>query len=355
MTQDNSETRYEEVYGDTFALYSKKEFLEFMTPFEIRFSRNNLSATNLFKGKKCFDAGCGNGRGTLFMLMNGAVNVTAYDYSAKNVDTTTKNLKEMGFNNFSCVQGTLENIPFPTSSFDFIWCNGVIMHTANPDKCLSEISRILRVNGGMWLYLYGAGGVYWRVVNHLRELMRPFPINRVISILKLMRYETRYIAEFIDDWYASHLRAYTNSDLAGRLETLGFSSPTPLKYGADYDTSHRVNIIKSSVERALMGEGDLRYLQTKSQGPRADYTPLSAGDHGSNYEWPTVIVNEIDPIFNRVKQICRADIWKAVAVAAKIQRELRLLLTEEREFPMQELKAMCESTVAIALEECSVT
>ena len=77
------EKKYEQVYGDTFAMYSVEEIKEFIEPFEIRFKRNGINPKKLFKDKNCFDAGCGNGRGALFMLMNGAKHVTCYDYSKK--------------------------------------------------------------------------------------------------------------------------------------------------------------------------------------------------------------------------------------------------------------------------------
>lgn len=73
------EKQYEVVYGETFQAYNKQEILEFIEPLKIRFQRNHLDASTLFAGKTCFDAGCGGGRGALFMLMNGAKEVTAYD------------------------------------------------------------------------------------------------------------------------------------------------------------------------------------------------------------------------------------------------------------------------------------
>jgi|GEM_PF-4164138 hypothetical protein len=36
----DGESRYEIVFGETFALYSKEEYLEFMASFQVRFERN---------------------------------------------------------------------------------------------------------------------------------------------------------------------------------------------------------------------------------------------------------------------------------------------------------------------------
>ena len=219
--------------------------------------------------------------------MNGAAHVTAYDISRKNVESTQRFAAEFGFANIQTQEGSLERIPFPDESFDFVWCNGVIMHTEHPNQGLGELARILKTNGQMWLYIYGAGGVYWRTISHFREMLKHINVNTCMTYLKLFRYPTRYIAEFIDDWYATYLRTYTQEDLgtlddwyatylrtytqedlANRLQELGFEKPalkwpTLLKYGTDYDTSHRINVFAADAEKALMGQGDLRYLLTK--------------------------------------------------------------------------------------------
>ena len=214
----SGEKRYEEVYGDTFAMYSKEEMKEFIEPFQIRFDRNGLDAKKIFEGKKCFDAGCGNGRGTLFMLMNGAKHVDSYDFSEKNIESTNKFVKDFGFSEFKTHQGSLEEIPFEDESFDFVWCNGVIMHTDRPNNCLSEISRILKAGGNSWIYIYGSGGAYWYIIYQLRELVKDIQIQEAIAHLRLYRYSTRYVAEFIDDWYATNLRSYTKDDLSKKVD-----------------------------------------------------------------------------------------------------------------------------------------
>lgn len=349
MEQLKKEKKYEEVYGDTFALYSRKDMNEFIEPFQIRFQRNGLDAAKIFKGKKCFDAGCGNGRGSLFMLMNGAAHVTAFDFSEKNIASTKRFTSEYGFSNIECKQGSLEAIPFEAGTFDFVWCNGVIMHTGRPDKCLSEISRILKPGGNMWLYIYGSGGAYWRIIFNLRRLMSDVPIDSCMATLKLLRYETRYIAEFIDDWYASYLRTYTQADLGRRLAELGFESPQVLKFGVDYDTSHRLNSFSSSQEKDLMGEGDLRYFLTKGKDAKTGGTPISEDEYGSAYEWPELIKKEIDPVFVRLEEICAGNRLLKVAVAARIQRELRIMLTDKRPFPLKELEAMMLDTANTAI------
>lgn len=345
----SGEKRYEHVFGDTFAMYSRKEMEEFIEPFKVRFERNGLDPQKIFAGKKCFDAGCGNGRGTIFMLMNGAEDVTSYDFSQTNVESTEKFVRDFGFTNFETLQGTLEEVPFEDEAFDFIWCNGVIMHTERPNKCLEEIARILKVNGQAWLYIYGAGGVYWRIIFHLRDWLKDINIEECIAVLKTFRYQTRYVAEFIDDWFATYLRSYTHNDLSRRLMELGFERPMLLKYGMDYDTSHRKNLLVSSKEKALMGEGDLRYLLTKKSNVRENNQLIPEDEYGSEYQWPEIITSNIDPLFKTLFGSVGLRGWMKIAIAGHIQRELRLLLNKEKFFELEEIMQIIQYLINQAI------
>ena len=87
---------------------------------------------------------------------------------------------------------------------------------------------------------------------------------QTIQYLKYFRYSPRYVAEFIDDWYAANLRTYTHNDLADRCESVGFERPSLLPFGMDYDTSQRLELAIDEKQKQLSGEGDLRYLLRKS-------------------------------------------------------------------------------------------
>ena len=278
------EANYEQVYGATFAAYQRRDMDEFIRPLAIRFAANELRPAEIFGGKRCLDAGCGNGRGVLFMASHGAAAIEAIDFSEINVVSTRRFVDEYGSRQVSVRQGTIEALPFESASFDVVWCNGVLMHTAHPNQCVSELARVLKPGGQAWIYVYGSGGIYWRTIQHLRALMKPIDVRRCQAMLSVMRYEPRYVAEFIDDWYAVHLRTYTARDFEARLRAVGFEAPQRLKYGVDYDTSQRRFTAGSTFEQEMMGEGDLRYLLTKggrSDGPHGSDALLDEGEYGS--------------------------------------------------------------------------
>lgn len=341
----NSETKYEQVYGKTFADYRRADMDEFIEPLAVRYAANGLRPSELFAGQRCLDAGCGNGRGTLFMAAHGAREIEALDFSQINVESTRRFAKNYGYDNVTVSQGTIEALPFDSASFDFVWCNGVLMHTAHPNHCLSELARVLKTGGHSWIYVYGSGGIYWRTIQHLRSLMKDIDVACCQPMLKLMRYEPRYVAEFIDDWYAVHLRTYTAADLEARLVAVGFEQPELLPYGVSYDTSHRRFSASTNLEREMMGEGDLRYLLTRAAAaPSAPAAPIDEGEYGSDYQWPASI-EAIEPAFAAFREAVGGSAWTRVAAGAHLQRELRLLLTAPGDF---QLPAFLDHMTAIA-------
>jgi hypothetical protein len=172
-------------------------------------------------------------------------------------------------------------------------------------------------------------------------------VDEAIRLLKILRYETRYVAEFIDDWYASFLRTYTHLDLANRAEGVGFCKPeAPLRWGMDYDSSHRRSSAQSGSEKHLMGEGDLRYLLTKSNARPKTNDALSEDDRGSDYHWPSNVTEAVDPFFEQLEPILGGRSWLRIAASAKLQRELRILLSEPGPFQLDKLNAVFSELVS---------
>jgi ubiquinone/menaquinone biosynthesis C-methylase UbiE len=320
---------YDEVYGSTFARYTYSELVEFTNFFEQRFSANKLNATDLFYGKTVLDCGCGNGRGSVFAVNNGAKEISAIDTSITNIISTKRNLQRIDANLKDIQLGTLESMPFPSDSFDVVWCNGVLMHTAEPDKCLQEVIRVLKPGGRAWIYVYGSGGVYWRIIETLRSITKDIKVRKIIDILDLMMYTNRYISEYIDDWKVPYLRKYTKTDFSRRLQQLGCQNTDPLKYGVGYDTSHRLSTYQE--DRDLWGEGDLRYLVTKTNLTLPGDNPISSGNNGSNYSYSNFIENQFGPPLKQLEGLIAND-FHAVASAAFIQYHLRKEMSKDKPF-----------------------
>lgn len=319
----NIEHLHDDVFGKTFAMYDKQEMERFIEPFKIRFERNKLDPKKIFHGKKCLDAGAGNGRGSIFMAMHGAAEIIALDVSPTNVESIKRNAALFGFaDKISPQLSSLENIPFADESFDFVWCNGVLMHTHNPDKCLQELSRVLKVGGQSWIYVYGSGGVYWYCVYKFREMLKNFSEEKCIQAMELAQIPVQFLAEYMDDWKAPYLRTYTDSDFSNRLKELGFTDTYLQPFGTDYDTSHRINTF--SGDKLFVGEGDLRYLLTKSSSNiENSSTPISDSVYGSDYQYPKQYTDIIDEKMNEIQKLTNDSLVLKVLSCAYIQRHLR--------------------------------
>jgi ubiquinone/menaquinone biosynthesis C-methylase UbiE len=317
----NREPEHDDVYGKSFALYDKPEMAEFTDYFRQRFVANKLVPEAVFSGKRCMDAGCGGGRGTLFMLMNGAAHVTAVDVSALNVSTTANNCQASGYDSFKCMQTTLERLPFADGEFDFVWCNGVLMHTANPDACLSEITRVLKVGGQAWIYVYGAGGLYWYLIREFREMLSTVPSSHVLATLQLMRLPVRYIGEYMDDWKVPYLRAYTSKEFTQRLRSLGYIDPRLLARGVAYDTSERRTVYPE--DAPWYGDGDLRYLLTKGALPAEHAGALGESGLTIADRYAREVTERFGPLTHSLRQLASGNAALGILACASIQRDLR--------------------------------
>jgi ubiquinone/menaquinone biosynthesis C-methylase UbiE len=320
MVEANRENEHDQVFGKSFALYDKEEMDKFVAFFRQRFKANGIDPKKVFSGKRCLDAGCGNGRGTLFMLENGAKHVTSVDISPTNIESTDRNCRAFGFDAYDTRLVTLEHLPFDDEEFDFVWCNGVVMHTANPDASLYEISRVLRVGGESWIYVYGAGGLYWYLVEAFRKILNDVSAEQTLVLLQLMRLPVRYIGEYMDDWKVPYLRAYTAEEFSRRLTNFGFSAPTPLSRGVGYDTSERRTLFPQ--DKPWLGEGDLRYLAKKCS--RSIHSGTSLYDrtlpHG-NYSQE--VISLFGPLVEQLAARTSGNSALAIIACSYIQRELR--------------------------------
>jgi len=160
-----------------------------------------------------------------------------------------------------------------------VWCNGVLMHTAEPARTLTEIIRVLEPAGSAWIYVYGRGGVYWRTIAQFRRTFADVPSMDLIRRLVDLDLPNGRIAEMIDDWKAPFLRNYSESLWLRALSDLNCEY-TRLMRGTDYDTCEQ---LARGGSPDLLGEGDLRFLITKREtaiGPLSPDTRASLnGSH----------------------------------------------------------------------------
>jgi hypothetical protein len=205
------------------------------------------------------------------------------------------------------------------------------MHTAKPDSCLQEITRVLKVGGRSWVYVYGSNGLYWYLINRFRHWFRHFDSQKLLDCLQTMNVEVRYIGEYMDDWKVPYLRSYTDSDFSSRLREVGFSEVIRLWRGVSYDTSER--LMRFPNDRPWLGEGDLRYLLTKTGvAGSADDRPLSNDEYGSKPDFAPVISQKFDGLLSDLEAAIGPNVILGVLVASNLQRRLRDAMSEDKPF-----------------------
>jgi len=105
-------------------------------------------------GKTALDAGCGMGRYTKVALSLGA-EVVAFDLSDSILRLIPRARKDPKLH---LVQGDLLSPPFRPDSFDIIYSQGVIHHTADTRGAFDRLADLVRTDGNLAVWVYGTPG-----------------------------------------------------------------------------------------------------------------------------------------------------------------------------------------------------
>jgi len=100
---------------------------------------------NISKQALIIDVGAGTGRVSNYLGMHGFQNVVSLDYSLTSLKQVEKNSNNL------CVWGNNLRIPVASNSFDLVISTGVIHHTPDPARALSECARIVKPGGRFYL------------------------------------------------------------------------------------------------------------------------------------------------------------------------------------------------------------
>lgn len=147
------------------------------------FNYKVLASKEELAGKLVLDAGCGNGRYTNIAREYGG-EVIGIDLS-RAVDEAFKNLK--GERKIHFVQGDLFKLPFKKETFDFIFSNGVLMHTGNARLAFHSLVSRLSKNGTITIHLYHRGNPIYEFNDWwLRLITTHLPLSVVYQFSKLL-------------------------------------------------------------------------------------------------------------------------------------------------------------------------
>ncbi len=120
-----------------------------------------------FRGKFVLDAGCGFGRHSFHAAANGA-KVIAMDLSEA-VEAARHNTREC--ENVDVIQGDIFDPPLKPV-FDLVYSVGVIQHLPDPEGGFLSLSRLLKKDGGIFVWVYGKRKGLYRLVDLMRLVFR---------------------------------------------------------------------------------------------------------------------------------------------------------------------------------------
>ena len=136
------------------------------------------------KGARVLDAGAGSGRFVEVALAFGA-EVVALDYSSA-IDALAANFQDS--RRLHLLQSDILRLPLKENLFDFVYCCGVLQHTADPRIALLKLAKRLKPGGRLAVDVYRAGLAYW---THPRFWLRP--VTRRVDSRTLLNWVERWV------------------------------------------------------------------------------------------------------------------------------------------------------------------
>ena len=110
------------------------------------------------RGKHVLEIGCGLGAASAEFARQHA-RVTALDVTWSGVNAVARRFALERLRG-AAVQGDAMHLPFPNSSFDFVWSWGVLLHAPDLGAALAEIRRVLKPDGELRLMIYNRHSFY---------------------------------------------------------------------------------------------------------------------------------------------------------------------------------------------------
>jgi SAM-dependent methyltransferase len=118
------------------------------------------------RGQSVLEVGCGAGV-DLARFARGGATVTGVDLSSSAIELARANFAQQRLTaDLRVADG--EQLPFADSTFDFVFAHGVVQYTANPQRLVDEVRRVLKPGGEAVFQVYNR--ISW--LNALSKLMK---------------------------------------------------------------------------------------------------------------------------------------------------------------------------------------
>lgn len=245
------------LFEAAWTTYSDKTYDHSVELIRERLARNGFDR-EFFRDKVCFDGGCGTGRFSVAMAELGAKKVVAADLGGASLEYLKKVKTRFNLDNIEVVQQDVTDLGrWPDGTFDFVVSNGVLHHAVETERGIREHFRVTRPGGVCWIYLYGAGGIYWDLYDRMKEQLADIPHDAIKDMLARMEVREGLIYTFLDNVKCPIRKYYLTSQVIAMLRPLGVFTYRNLKGNSVIDDTDKV--LASGYGKDLWGpEGEVR-------------------------------------------------------------------------------------------------
>lgn len=251
-----------DLFENAWTLYSDETYDHSVTLVEERLRRSGFDSA-WFAGKSCFDGGCGTGRLSLAMAKLGASKVTAVDLGGESLAYFRSVVDRYGLRNIDIVEADVTDLAqWADGSFDFVASNGVLHHTPACERGILEHFRITRPGGVFWVYLYGDGGIYWRLYDLLKPMVSNIAPAVIRHTLTTLGVREGLIYTYLDNLLAPRVY-YFLDDFLALLEKQDSFTWRHAKGRSEIDDTER--LLATQFGRLIYGDqGEIRVVVEKS-------------------------------------------------------------------------------------------
>lgn len=205
------------------------------------------------RGKSVLDAGCGTGIFSIIFARQGAGRVTGIDISPGSLSTGRAMKKSFGLENVEFRQEDMLHLPFKDAEFDIVWAWGTVHHTTDPLGAVTELMRVLKPGGSLFLAIYKKTRLTF-IHEAIRKTLIRTPrswwtrLSKFFAVLLapvVFLFKKREKArkgekleELILDWYFVPIRHhYTPEEIRAFLEKRGFTIEKFLPASGRFDST----------------------------------------------------------------------------------------------------------------------
>lgn len=221
--RDQREIETGALFNSLFSAYDDQAFRRSVSLFQARFEDAGFD-TSWFEGKTCLDAGCGGGRYSIALASLGAERVVGVDLSEGLIADARRRSAELQTSHVTFEVASVADLPFESSSFDFICHSGVLQHTADPVRVVGELARVLKPGGLIYMLVYATEGLRWPLVQMLRPVAQRIGFAAMDAAIAAAGLDVHRRRTYLDDLFVPYIDFYSWPSLKGMLEQAGFKA-----------------------------------------------------------------------------------------------------------------------------------